>query len=467
MNSLSLIRNLQIFIGVYFVLLHAFYAILSLAAFWFMRKHYFEREARYFPPLYTEEVPPISFLVPAYNEEKIILSTLYSLLQIEYTHFEVILINDGSTDATLETLKNVLDLKKINLALPNTLRTKSIQGIYQSSKYESVWLIDKQQGGKSDALNAGILLSHYPLFCSMDADSVLSRKNINETVQPFLENPHTVVAGGLVNVANGCKVKDGFLAEYRLPKSILALFQLVEYLRAFLLGRVGFSTINALLIVSGAFGIFKKQAVLDVGGYNPKTVGEDMELVLRLHKHLLLNQIPYNITLVPQPVCWTEVPEDLKTLKNQRIRWQRGLAEALFFNIKLLFHPRSGVVGWVIFPFFLFFEFLGPCIELLGYVLFASSFALGWITPTAFFSFFVVAVSTGLLLSSLSLLLQELSFSHYTRSKNILILFCISILENLGFRQLISFFRFIGILQWLFGKKSPWGQMKRQGNWAS
>jgi cellulose synthase/poly-beta-1,6-N-acetylglucosamine synthase-like glycosyltransferase len=301
----------------------------------------------------------------------------------------------------------------------------------------------------------------------MDADSILQRDSLYRIAQPFIEDSTTVASGGVVRIANGCQVRDGFLVKVGLPRNLLALLQIVEYLRAFLFGRMGWSPFNAVLIISGAFGLFHKDTVISVGGYRTDTVGEDMELVIRLHRQLSQRGQPYRIRFVPDPICWTEVPEDLKTLKSQRIRWQRGLSESLTLNMELLFSRRSGAAGWLAFPFMLIFEFLGPLIEVAGYVITVSAYWLGLIAYQELLAFLMLAIGFGLLLSAVALLLEEISYHLYPRLVHILLLFLVLLVENLGFRQLNSLWRLIGLLRWLFKAKASWGKMTRTASWQT
>lgn len=407
--------------------------------------------------------PPVSLLVPAYNEETTIAASIRSLLQINYPEYEIIIINDGSKDRTLETL-----IKEFSLvAVPETVRkripSKTVRGMYLSRVYPAIRLIDKENGGKADALNAGINASHYPLFCGIDADSILQRDSLTKVVQPFLEDPYVIASGGSVRAVNGCVVSGGYLLESGLPKNPIALFQIIEYLRAYLIGRLGWSQLNALMIISGAFGLYRKDVVIEAGGYNPETVGEDMELVVRLHRLMRKKKKRYSITFIPDPICWTEVPENLATLRNQRIRWQRGLAESLFLNKELLFSRNGGMVGWFAFPFMVVFELLGSMVEIVGYLFTFIGFYLGVISAAAFFSFLFIAIGLGILLSVNSLLVEEMSFKIYKKPSSLLLLFFFSVAENFGYRQINSWWRVLGFWQFLRGKRGGWGEMKRKG----
>jgi len=417
------------------------------------------------PQAYSGFEPPISLLVPAYNEQASIATSIRSMLQLSYPQFEIIVINDGSRDDTLEVLQREFALVPFPEAYRARLATRTVRSLYRSTVYPHLRVIDKENGGKADSLNAGINASRYPLFCAVDADSILQRDSLQRVALPFLEDAKVIASGGTVRIVNGCTVSDGFLEKVDLPRNPLALMQIVEYLRAFLFGRMGWSPLNAMLIISGAFGLFKKEAVVEAGGYRTDTVGEDMELVVRLHKHYRLARKPYRIVFVPDPICWTEAPEDLRTLKNQRIRWQRGLAESLSMNLKLLFHPRSGAAGWLAFPFMMVFEWLGPLVEVVGYLFMLLLFLFGMISSQALWVFLFVAVGFGMLLSVSGLLLEEISFHIYSRPRHLVLLLLAVVLENLGYRQINSLWRLIGLVRWLIGGHAHWGEMKRKGTW--
>lgn len=451
----------------YLLGLTAGYLMLNVVAAIHLRRYMEERSLGNLPHGYTGFEPQISLLVPAYNEEATIAASVKSLLQLSYSEFEIIVVNDGSNDRTLEVLIREFGLIPFPEAYDHRLTTKPIRTIYHSLTHANLRVIDKENGGKADALNAGLNISLYPLFCCIDADSILQRDSLRLAVQPFLDDPRTIACGGTVRVANGCEVKNGFLTKVGLPSNILALFQIVEYLRTFLFGRLGWSPINALLIISGAFGLFHKDTVIGIGGYRHDTIGEDMELVVRLHRHARLKGTPYRITFAPDPVCWTEAPEDLRTLKNQRIRWQRGLCESLTKNLDLLFHPKGGAVGWLAFPFMVLFEWLSPVIEVFGYVFLTAGFLFGFVSFQVWFVLLLAAISLGILLSVSAFLLEEISFHVYPRPKHIFFLLMGAILENFGYRQLNSVWKLIGLYRWMIGKKASWGTMTRKASWQT
>lgn len=451
----------------YFVFLTAGYLVLDIISLVSLSRYIPERTLDSLPRGYTGFEPPISLLVPAYNEAATIAGSVRSLLQLSYTEYEVIVINDGSKDRTLEVLINEFSLFRFPEVYQTRLPTQAIRGVYRSPTFPHLLVIDKDNGGKADALNAGINLSRYPLFCSIDADSILQRDSLQRAVRPFLDDVSTVACGGTVRIVNGCEVSGGFLAKVGLPKNPVVLFQIVEYLRAFLFGRLGWSPLNALLIISGAFGLFQKEAVVAAGGYRTDTVGEDMDLVVRLHRYLRLQGKRYRITFVPDPICWTEAPEDLNTLKNQRIRWQRGLSESLLNNRDLLFHPRGGAVGWVALPFVMFFEWLSPTLVVFGYISIALGFVIGLLSKEAIEAFLFAEIGFGVLLSVSALLLEEISFHVYPKLSHLLILFAAAVCENFGYRQINSVWRFIGIWQWVAGRRAVWGEMTRIASWQS
>lgn len=456
----------QFLILFYFLGLNAVYLFLNVVSLINIQGYMQRRDLDDLPTSYLGLEPPLSLIAPAYNEAATIVTSVRSLLQLNYAEFEIIVVNDGSKDNTLQVLIDAFNLVPFPEAYRVRIETQPVKAIYVSEDLPNLRVIDKANGGKADALNVGINAARYPLFCAVDADSILQRESLERVVQPFLEDPTTVASGGTVRVANGCRVEQGFMVEPGLPKNPLALLQVAEYLRAFLFGRLGWSPLNAMLIISGAFGVFKKDIVMELGGYHVGTLGEDMELVVRLHRNLRLAGKPYRIVFVADPICWTEVPEDLATLKAQRVRWQRGLGESLFRNRRLLFNRRGGLVGWLAFPFALFFEWFGPIIEIGGYLYMVMAFLLGMVSLTTIGTFFVLSIGLGILLSSTALLLEELSFHIYRRRRDLFWLLGAVIIENFGYRQLISFWRALGLMQALLGQKGAWGKMKRSASWT-
>lgn len=416
---------------------------------------------------FDQVAPPVSILVPAYNEEGSIVSSVRSLLQLTYPEFEIIVVNDGSKDGTLDSLIDGFQLAPIDEPHRHPLKTAEIRQIYRSRIFPNITVVDKQNGGKADALNAATNLARFPYLCSVDADSILQRDSMKRVMRAFLNDPTTIAAGGTIRIANGCRVKDGFLQQVGLPRSPLALFQIVEYFRAFLFGRMGWHPLNGLLIISGAFGVFRRDALERIGGYKTDTVGEDMDLVVRLHREYKQSGEPYRIAFVPDPICWTEAPEDVKTLCTQRARWQRGLGESLSRNAGLMFSRRGGAAGWLAYPFMTVFELLSPLVELCGYIGLITAWLTGAIDPSSALAFLALAVGLGVMLSVSALLLEEASFHLYQSSRQLWTLIAVAVIENFGYRQLVSAMRLIGFLKWATGSKASWGTMKRSGNWQT
>lgn len=463
MSEHILVDFLTWFILCYFVALNGGYLLLNLVSIVALHRNTQERLLNDLPQVFSGLEPAISILVPAYNEETTIAPAIRSMLQLSYSEFEIIVVNDGSKDGTLQVLQQEFGLLPFPEAYRVRLATQPVRGIYRSTRHPNLRVIDKDNGGKADSLNAGINAARFPLFCGVDADSILQRDSLQRVAKPFLSDPQMVATGGTIRVANGCDISDGFLTRVGLPRNGWALFQVVEYLRAFLFGRLGWSSLQAMLIISGAFGLFKTAVVIKVGGYRTNTIGEDMELVVRMHHHLRNEGTPYKVEFVPDPVCWTEVPEDHKTLKNQRVRWQRGLSESLTSHWGLMFNRRGGTPGWLAFPFMVAFEWLGPVVELGGYVFMVFAFGWGWISWDAFAIFLFLAIGLGILLSASGLLLEEMSFHIYPKARHLGVLALFVVLENFGYRQLSAWWRLIGLWRWIFQREGTWGTMKRKG----
>ncbi|CAG4972549.1 glycosyltransferase family 2 protein [Novilysobacter luteus] len=454
------------FIG-YFIALNGGYLLLNLTSMISLRRYMALRADLGDEAPYLGIEPAISLLVPGYNEEATICTSVRSMLQLQYPDFELVVINDGSRDRTLDVLIETFELVPYPQPLRRTVAHKPVRGVYRSRRHPNLRVIDKENGGKADALNAGINAARHRLFCAVDADSILQRDSLLRVVQPFLEDERTVAAGGTVRIANGSEVVGGFLLRAGLPDTLIARFQIVEYLRAFLFGRLGWSPLNAVLIISGAFGLFDRQRVVDAGGYRTDTVGEDMELVVRLHRYHRERRIPYRIRYLPDPICWTEAPEDYGTLGRQRSRWQRGLAESLSMHVGLVLGGRGGAAGYLAWPFMALFEWFGPLVELAGYGFMIGGFVTGVVSPAALMVFLMVAIGMGILLSVNGLLLETLSFKVYGRKRDMLSLFAVAVLENLGYRQFNTLWRIRGMWQWFTRRKHQWGVMRRSGRWSS
>jgi cellulose synthase/poly-beta-1,6-N-acetylglucosamine synthase-like glycosyltransferase len=425
------------------------------------------RHARAFSPL--DEVyaspftPPVSIILPAYNEEAGVVASVHSLLDLRYPRHEVIVVNDGSTDGTIDVLREAFDLVPVREALRTRIATAHVRGAFVSRTHPNLWLLDKENGGKADALNAGINASAHPYFCAIDADAVLEQDSLLRIILPFVDDPDLVAAaGGIVRVANGAVIESGRLVDFRLPAGHIARFQVLEYYRAFLIGRLGFDSINAVLIISGAFGLFKRELVEAVGGYALGTVGEDAELVARLHGYLRQQDERFRIRFIPNPVCWTEAPSDVSTLSRQRRRWQRGLGETLWRHRRQIFNPRAGAFGLFTLPYFLFFELLGAVIEALGIPVVLIAWLIGALSFSFFVLFLAVSVLLAVIVSISSLLLEEYADRRYERGPDMARLVLYALAENVGYTQLTAYFRCCGFVD-LLRRRHDWGVMTRRG----
>ena len=463
-----LLQNISIFFAwfilVYMLLVIIFYSVVMLISVIQLRKEYkLDRHKSYND--YTEDIytKPVSIIVPAYNEEAGIVHSIRSLLSINYPMFEIVIVNDGSKDGTLERLIEHYNMKEIQKVIRKQVNSKPIKSVYQSQLLPTLFLIDKDNGGKADALNAGLNFSHYPYVCSLDGDSVLERDAFLKVMKPIIDSNEEVIAsGGSIRIANGCEIRNGEVLKIGLSNNPLVIMQVIEYLRAFLMGRIGLSRHNLLLIISGAFGVFSKQWVIQAGGYKTDTVGEDMELVVRIHRLLKETGTKKRIVYVPDPVCWTEVPESMKYLRRQRRRWHRGLFESLWIHRRLTLNPKYGPIGFISFPYFWIVEFFGPIVELSGYIYILFSLFAGGIYLEFALLTFLLSCLYGSLFSAFAILLEEWSLRKYPSVSDLLKLFLYSLTETIWYRPLTVFWRCQGIWQMVRGENS-WGEMKRKG----
>lgn len=410
----------------------------------------------------TSHYKPITLICPVHNEEAGVVPSVNSLISLRYPEFQVVVVSDGSTDATLERLVKAFKLQPSQRVLRELLPTQEVRGIYESAYVPNLVVVDKANGGKADALNCGINLARYPLVCCMDGDSLLENDALLRIARPFTDRPDMVASGGVVRPVNGCKITPMGIRGIFLPGSWLARFQIVEYLRAFLFARVGLASLDSMFIVSGAFGVFRKDMVVAAGGFETATIGEDFELVVRLHRCLREWKRPHHITLVPDPVCWTEVPEDFRGLGRQRNRWQRGLLETLWRHKSMCFNPKYGRIGFFSMPYFIFFEALAPVVEVGGYLVFAWSVWTHSLNTAFAILFIYVALLLGVLNSVVAVVLQEISGHRYQGLKAWALLLFAAVAENFGYRQLTLWWRLRGTFDWIRGKDS-WGHLKRKG----
>ncbi|WBL26979.1 glycosyltransferase family 2 protein [Zunongwangia sp. HGR-M22] len=415
--------------------------------------------------LQASELPSVSILAPAYNEGLNIVENVRSLLTINYPSFEIVIINDGSKDDTLQRLKDEYDLEKQDYFFHYFIKSKTIKGVYKSKNtaFKNLLVIDKENGGKADALNTGINVCSYDMICCIDVDCILEHDAMLKLVKPFLNNSKKVIAsGGVIRVANDCVIEDGRIIDVRLPSKFVARVQVIEYFRAFLMGRMAWSRVDGLLLISGAFGMFDKQLAIEAGGYNHNTVGEDMELLVRMRRMMREKKIPYKVGFVPDPLCWTEVPQSWEILKRQRNRWTRGTAETLMIHKKMIFNPKYGVLGLLSTPFWLFFEWMAPLIEFTGTIFFILLLWFGLISWNFFLTFLGVVYAFAVLFSVTALFFEEYSFQQYKKPKYIFKLIGTAFLEPLIYHPFVMWAAVRGNWDLIIGKKS-WGEMTRAG----
>ncbi|UZX15420.1 glycosyltransferase family 2 protein [Thermus sp. PS18] len=453
----------QVVILWYFALLNLFYALFAFFGLGMVARYARELSELSLKDLLEREAYlPVSILVPTYNEEKTIAHSVRSFLSLHYPEFEVIVVADGPKDRTLEVLKEAFRLVEVEWVYRRALPTKPVRAVYRSLVYPNLIVVDKENGGKADALNAGLNLARYPLFCAVDADSLLDAQALLRASRLFLEEDRVLAVGGTIRPLNGAVVREGVVEALHLPRGFLEKMQIVEYARAFFMGRAGWSAMGALLIISGAFGLFRREEALRVGGYRTDTVGEDMELVVRLHRRAREEGREYRIVYTPDPICYTEVPADWATLRKQRNRWHRGLWEVLWNHRVMLFNPRYGRLGLLAMPYFVLFEALAPVVEVLGYVLSPVFYLLGLFNAEFAFLFFLLAVAYGVLLSQLAVGMETLLLKRYPRLRDRLALLLLAILEGLGYRQILAWERFLATFQ-VWRKRGVWGEMRRKG----
>jgi len=454
-----LVLTLQALIILYFVALNGTYTLFILLSLKEIRRYfYFVTKHDMRALLAGNYYRPLSIVVPAFNEESTIATNVRALLMLKYPEYEVIVVNDGSTDGSLRRLVEKFRLVAIEKPIRLVLNHKKIRKVYLSLDYPNLMVIDKENGGKTDALNAGINASNFPLFCSMDADSILDKEGLLRTGRLFVEDKRVVAVGGIVRVLNGLEIEKGEIVHIHAPKKSIELFQAVEYTRSFLSGRTSWNLFGSLLILSGTYAVFRKDMVMAVGGYR-KTVGEDMDLVVRLHKHCRENDIPYKVLFVPDPVCHTQVPQDVKSLLKQRSRWHRGLLQSLAHSKEMFGRRRYGSVGTFGFPYFFFVEGLGPSVEFLGYASLVPLYFMGLLNWQFVFLFFLVAILWAMWINIGSILLDNILYKRYKSLKDIMILCVFGFFEMFGYRQMIAATRFVATFGY---KNSTWGHPRRQ-----
>ena len=446
----------------YFILMQAYLIVLALLSGAALRRnHHLRRFGRVGEMLSSRTSPPITIVIPAYNEAAGIVDSVRSMSIVKYPRFEIVVTNDGSSDDTLQSLIDAFDLEKVKIPYRPDLDCAPVRAIYRGRSGVDITVIDKVNGGRADALNAGINAARHPYVLCTDADVILDPDCLVHAMQRVVEDrERTVGVGGNVRPLNGSRVELGHLIESSVPQGLIARMQILEYVRTFLASRPGWSWMNALPNVSGAFGIWKKSVVVEVGGFTRGHMGEDMDLTMRVHRHLLDRKIPYRIVYEPSAVIWTEVPDSARVLRRQRIRWHRGLMTTVKDFLGMTFNPRYRQLGMVSWGGFVLFEYLAPIIEFVGWIVIPTAWALGALNTSALGAMLLVAFGMGLMNSIIALLLDE-SYGYFNSPADTSRLIAVALIENFGLRQMTVLWR----IRALIGGKGTrsWGNMERRG----
>jgi poly-beta-1,6-N-acetyl-D-glucosamine synthase len=461
--------NIELLLGLifgYYLCLHGIYFILILLGATQLRRYHqgitfgeFRRIAE------SSLTLPFTVIVPAYNEEKVIVNAVLGALKLRYPQHEVIVVNDGSSDQTLPLLIQKFGLRRVHKVGQTRFSTQPVHGIYESADYPNLVVVDKANGHRADAINAAVNFARYPMLCIMDADCVFEDDALIRVIRPFLRDSQVIAAGGIVRPSNGLVVRDGRIVSHGLPRGFLPLLQTVEYLRSFQWSRLGLATLNSMLCISGAFLVIKKAVFVDMGGVDPHAITDDIDVTVRLHRYIYEHKgnKPLKIAYIPDPVCYTEVPETARVFAAQRNRWQRGTLQALLRNWTMTFNPRYGMAGLFGMPFFFLFEAFSALIEGLSYILIVVVLVLGIATQLEVLLFFVLAIVLGTFLSMSGVLLQEFTRLRPRSTHDLVRLMFAGLVENVGYHQIHLFWRIVGTFDYLVRRRHDLGLMERYG----
>jgi len=446
----------------YFVLMQFYLAFLAVRSALELRNNYHRSlYGRITEMLSSRTTPPVSIVIPAYNEAVGIVDSVRSMSIVHYPRVEIVVVNDGSSDETLEQLIEAFSMEKVRVPYRPDIDTARVRGIYRGRGAVDLTVIDKENGGRADALNAGLNIARYPYALCTDADVILDAECLMRSMQRVLEDRDgTVAVGGNIRPLNGRKVQLGHLVEATVPRDLIARMQVLEYVRTFLASRPAWSAIGALPLVSGAFGVWKRSAVMAVGGFSAGHMGEDMDLTMRLHRYHIENDIPYRIVYEPSAVIWTEVPDTARVLRRQRIRWHRGLMTAISDFRAMTFNPRYGPLGMISWAGMFLFEYLAPIIEFTGWIVIPTALFLGALNFQSLVWLILLAFGAGLMTSLAGLLIDEV-YGHYNSPSDTSRLIVMALIENFGFRQMTVLWR----MRAMVGGRSvhQWGNMERRG----
>nr|WP_315154742.1 glycosyltransferase [uncultured Flavobacterium sp.] len=468
MNEVPIFSGIYLlFILGYAILIMSSYLVLAYLSTRELREYLKKNSFADYDALLTSEfAPSLSLIAPAYNEGFTIEENVKSLLSLNYNNYQVIVVNDGSKDNSMEILIKTYDLVLTELDIHPKIETKKIKGLYTSrnAAFKKLIVVDKENGGKADALNVGLNIAQNQYVVCIDVDCILDKDSLLKLAKPFLESygKRIIATGGVVRIANQCVIKNGRLVEVNIPDLMLPRIQVLEYLRAFLLGRMAWGRLDGLLLISGAFGAFDKEIALLAGGYDTKTVGEDMELVVRMRRYMLENKLPYSVCYIPDPLCWTEAPEDFNIFKKQRSRWMRGTIETLYLHRKMFLNPKYKLLGMLSIPYWTLFEFLAPGIEFIGIVMTIIFILLGLLNWHFFLLLVLFVYFFAVMFSVIALYSEERTFHKYPKQIDFFKLLIAAFIEPFYFHPLAVYAALIGYKEKIMGTKG-WGEMTRKG----
>ena len=432
----------------YFLVLNCLYAAITAAAFVSLRR--MTRPCVDFDRLAGSAATlPVSVLVPAYNEQQVLSHAITSILASAYPEFELIVTNDGSTDETLNTVIRDFELEPCDLFHPSPIATAAVRATYRSRRHPNLWLIDKDNGGAADALNAGLNAARYPCVAHVDADCLVEPDALMRLMRPINFAPdELVVAGAHLRPANGLEVNGHGIVAKALPKRLVERFQLVEYLSAFVLNRLGWAGLNSIAVISGGCGAWPKRLLMELGGFSTENTHFDIEATIHAHAELRDRGVSYEIINVPDAIVYTQVPSTWGDLLLQRKRWQRVVFEVLRKYWRLILNPRYGYFGMLGMPYLLVFEGLGPFVEVFSYGFVIALAIAGELSAGSFVLFLCFSFGLTALIRILSLVADVLYFRSYP-SGSLVTLAVLAFFEPLIFHvvqlphRIAAFFEFL------------------------
>jgi cellulose synthase/poly-beta-1,6-N-acetylglucosamine synthase-like glycosyltransferase len=458
----------ETFILFYAISIFSIYFWLAIVSAKELRRNFHNAKITNFEAVISSPFAPmITVIAPAYNESLTIVENIKALLALYYPSFEIIVVNDGSKDDSLEKTIEAFDLEKIPFVIDYKIPCKEVTGVYKSRKkaFNNLTVISKINGGKADALNSGINVARGEYFISIDVDSIIDPYALQKLIKPFFEetDKKVIATGGVIRIANSCKIEDGQLIEINVPNEFLPRCQVIEYNRAFLMGRLAWSRLDGLLLISGALGMFDKEVVIGCGGYYTKTVGEDMELVVRMRKYMVEKNEKYKVAYISDPLCWTEAPSSLKVLGSQRNRWTRGTIDTLFLHWDVFLNRKFGFMGMVSHPFWVFYEWLAPIIEFVGILYFIAIALLGEPNWPFFYIMVFFVYFFSITFSTYAILFDHMAYHRYKKKWMIIKLILTAWVEPILFHPLVVYWALRGNYDYFVRKKKAWGNMSRVG----